>query len=148
MEEELNKKEKKFVGDFNSEFSVSRRLAKLEEELARGSGFATAGFSSRSIASGTGIQEIVVGFKPSMIKITAFDPGDTRMSFCSFNGNVTEDKVRLLYAGSADFTTGGQTVINLSSWGVADIHSIDSAGFTLNWTTVTRDISFIWEAYK
>jgi len=104
--------------------------------------------SSRTSAQGTGAQAITwVGFTPTLVKIHAVRSASNWSGYLSLGTATWPSNEFVVYVspgGTTDYANN--RIIYTANWR-AELHSIDTDGFTLNWTTMTENVTFSYECY-
>ena len=114
------------------------------------------GFASRTSAQGIGQQAVTgIGFKPSFIRITAYNP-NANGSISHGAGNVASQPCVERYFDGTNWQSylSGYILYVRNSGGsqiqYASLLSLDDDGFTLNWGTFggSSTIFFTYECYE
>jgi len=106
-------------------------------------------------ASTTGTQVITVGFKPKMVKLHTFIDGVSKGSFWGYWHETAGQYGHGFYYVTAETAWDWYYVDNIiylltgasGNDTIASLSAVDATSFTLNFTTSTSAVRFMWEAY-
>jgi hypothetical protein len=109
--------------------------------------------ASRQAGAGTGTAVITTGFLPAFIRIRANGAGDTlSYSEGASKGTTSKCCISKFYNGSAwqDASSGTNLIEIYDSAGnlvsAATVSAVSATSFTLNFTTHSAGITYLWEA--
>lgn len=104
--------------------------------------------SSRTSWEGTGTQAITwVGFTPKLVKIHAVRSASDGTGYMSVGSGTWPSNEFVTYVSPGGTTDYANNRIIYTANGRAELQSIDTDGFTLNWTTMTANVTFSYECY-
>ena len=140
----------------HSGFSGDGEKIKAENIEGEVGSKAMTGFETRASSAGTGTQVVTgVGFKPKVVIIKAILE-NTDNGASSYGVGKASDNMNVIYSfisaalnprharsSSLIIFIGDTDLANKSR---ASLVSLDSNGFTLNWTTMDVNAAFIWTA--